>query len=464
VVRLYDHVYHDVVVIGMGLAGMVAASVARAGGRSVEVIADGLGAVHHSTGCLDLWDQFYGICRHQIESGEGRFADPWKSLAYLIESRPDHPYSISGLNAVRKGIEHFRAVCEAEGFPYVGAGDLVPDPGVRGRGGASDRNLHLPTALGRLRSTYLGPLTIAGGEPGDGGAVLVVGIDGLRDFFPALMAEGLRSEVPGVKVEWISIRLPAPKNPAQLPASWDRGWDPRGLSPVDLAYWLEDPGFRSRAVERLIAAVPSSFQADLILIPAVLGIDDSLTILRDLERALGARVAEIPMLPPSVPGLRLSNLWKRHLLRQGIDLNLNARVTGAGVSRGLVGCVYTTSGGRDVCHRAEAFVLASGGLVGNGLVEADGVLREPVFDLPVAVPERDWTAPEFLVPSGHPFARLGVRTGPGLRPAGYDNLYLCGRILGGYDPTSRDVGTGWPLPQVGWRGNWPGGVNHEPEN
>ncbi|NIP22784.1 MAG: glycerol-3-phosphate dehydrogenase subunit GlpB, partial [Phycisphaerae bacterium] len=75
--------------------------------------------------------------------------------------------------------------------------------------------------------------------------------------------------------------------------------------------------------------------------PAVLGMKDAPAIKTDLEARLDRPVFEIPILPPSVPGIRL-----HHILKQAIEMN-GGRVfdgmeaIGSEAENGRITTVYT---------------------------------------------------------------------------------------------------------------------------
>jgi len=128
-----------------------------------------------------------------------------------------------------------------------------------------------------------------------------------------------------------------------------------------------------------------------------------------------------------------------------VTLCLGTRVTGARLSGGRVAAV--TAGATE--FRAGSFVLATGGLLGQGLVVSHRTVEEPVFGLPVE--SLGCWADESLLPrGGHPFVRAGIRTDEALRPAGLANLHVCGRMLAGYDPYVEASGGGVAIAS-GWR-------------
>lgn len=115
----------DVLVVGSGMAGLVAALAAADQGRSVRLLTTGMGSLAISGGSVD----FLGYA-------DGRFAaDPWQGLAMLPE---DHPYSLLGAESVRSAFQFFADVMEGQHWPMRPA--LSQD--------GTPRNTQLPTIMG----------------------------------------------------------------------------------------------------------------------------------------------------------------------------------------------------------------------------------------------------------------------------------------------------------------------------
>ena len=93
-------------------------------------------------------------------------------------------------------------------------------------------------------------------------------------------------------------------------------------------------------------------------------------------------------------------------------------------------------------HNAQAFVLATGGFLGGGLLaEYDGTVREPVMGLSVSAPgsRSQWFDRQFLSKQGHPIFLSGIETNLALNPLNPDNLpfaenlFAVGSLLAGAD-------------------------------
>src|SRR5262249_35113441 len=142
-------------------------------------------------------------------------------------------------------------------------------------------------------------------------------------------------------------------------------------------------------------------------------------VIAQLENALGVSVAEIPTLPPSVPGIRLHHALVRKLAALGVRVENNMAAVefgaqfGSESSEGAVALdwVATAASARPLPHSAHNFLLATGGFLGGGF-ESDhkGRAWESVFHLPLFLPaQRDqWFSHQFLDPAGHPLFQGGV--------------------------------------------------------
>lgn len=392
--------HYDTIVIGAGLAGLMAA-LGRAGqGERVLVLAKGHGATHWASGQIDV-----------LASDP----NPLAAVERLRNERPDHPYTLVGAPALEAGIARLRALCADAAYPLVGN---------------LQQCLLLPTALGALRPTTLAPATMVAGESrqlADGRPTLIAGFAELRDFFPPLAAANLRAQ-----------GFPADGRYLTLPPSGRR----QGFDPLVLARLFERAEFRAEVGRQLAAEVRRGGYARVGL-PAVLGLRLATEVVRDLQAYAGALIFEIPTLPPSVPGMRLYQVLEEALLRLG------GRVQpGASVRRGegrdtTLEAVYSEAAAREQRHVAWRWVLATGGLAGGGLrATPEGEVRETALGLPVRAPNgrAGWFARRFLDPAGHPVFGAGIAVDAALRPldaAGrvvYANVAVAGSAIAGYDP------------------------------
>ncbi|MUV61863.1 FAD-binding protein, partial [Halobacterium sp. CBA1126] len=165
---------------------------------------------------------------------------------------------------------------------------------------------------------------------------------------------------------------------------------------------------------------------------------------------LGAAVFEVPMGPPSLPGLRLEDALFDALDDAGASIETgNPVVDYDGGDR--VERVYVEKNGARIPYAADQYVLATGGLVGKGVESDRERVTEPVFDCHVAHADDryEWFDDDAF--GDHAFARFGVATDDGLRPEDaadspeFENLRAAGSVLGGYDFAAEKSGAGVSL-------------------
>ena len=181
--------------------------------------------------------------------------------------------------------------------------------------------------------------------------------------------------------------------------------------------------------------------------PAILGDDEHAAVRAALEEKLGVDVFEVPMGPPSLPGLRLEDALFDALDDAGVSIETgNPVVDFDGEDR--VERVFVEKNGARIPNSADQYVLATGGFVGKGIESDREGVSEPIFDchVPHAEDRYDWFETELF--GDHAFARYGVATDDDLRPLDaserpeFDNLRAAGSVLGGYDFAAEKSGSG----------------------
>ena len=361
----------EVIVIGAGPAGLLAAWVARQRGAKVCVLASGIGTTHISPGWIQVLNESPGVSR-----------ESW------IAAHPEHPYALTGMDALSGGLAALREVCARAQVKYVGNEDLTGLPNLSGLAA----NFPLPTALGAVVQAAAVPESFAAGDLRQPGAMLIVGPAGWRDFFPGLCADNL-------------TRQGSPAHAARfdLPEMHVSHFD---ATPVGLARLFDRADVRERVAAQL---KPKLDGATRVGFPAVLGLDHSAEAWRDLSDRLGVPAFEIPTLPPSVPGIRLYNAFKAALTQAGVPILLDMTAVRGVVEGGRATGIGVPDVVRDRTYRADTFILATGGLYGGGITsDYTGTLHEAVFGLPLQTPagsQDDWFAPQFLDQAGHPIHR-----------------------------------------------------------
>lgn len=389
----------DLLIIGAGLSGLTAALRATEAGLRVKVIAKGMGSLYWTTGAIDVLG-YVGVEERAVDS-------PWERIAELSDG---HPYRMMGETRVRVALDWFEERIGVSGLAYSGAGE---------------RNLLTPSPAGAWRPTYLAPSGQRAGEAGDKRPMVIVGFQGMRDFFPHLIARNLAAQGQAVRA-------------AMLPGSVLS--EQRDRNNVQLAELVDDPHTQQRLVDALKLVVKPGERAGL---PAILGRHAHPQVLATLQQGLKTSVFEIPTLPPSVPGIRLATALRHELERHGVRVEIGMEAVGFHAEDGVLQWVETETSARPLKHRANSFLLATGGVLGGGFDSNHaGRFWETIFDLPLTAPQdrRQWFRPLFLDPQGQPAFRGGVAVNDAFQPADsagkvvYTNLWAAGGLLANADP------------------------------
>ena len=412
----------DVVVAGAGLSGLVAAIELAERGARVEVIARGYAATHWTAGGFDV----------AAPDGAETSAEGLEALA----ARRGHPYALL-VESVPPSLARLRAILAEEGLWFEGTLDDLLRP--------------VPTAIGGTRRAAILPAGQAAALPPwqTDERLVACGPAGFKDFWPAAVAASLarppvwgRAGEPARRpdgVDVVSVELPGLANR-------------RNLNALDLARFFDEPAWRLEAFGRIAAAVgPLARRGPVrIAFPAVLGIAEHAAVLDDAARLLPGPIFEIPLVPPSIPGIRLFRALRAALRRRGGGLMVGEPIVRIDVDGRLVTRVAASAAVRERRLRTGALVLATGGIAGGGLVgHADGRLEEPLLGLPVEAPPADaWLAEDPSDPAGHPLEAAGIRTDRAMRPVDrrgkvvLDNVAVVGSLLAGQRYLAERCGDG----------------------
>ena len=397
----------DVLVVGGGVAGMTAALAAADAGAAVRLVTKKQSTLAHASGLVDVLG--YG------PDGD-LLAEPFDALCDLPD---DHPYALVGSEAIRAGLARFDGVV---GDAYVG--------------GHTDRNALVPTHGGAVKPTARYPASAAAGLASDDRDALLVGFETLPDFDAPLASAHL--EATGVPFD---VRGEMLTFPGDVRAD---------ATATHYAHVLDADGDDAR--ERLCGRVDRIHDGEpRVGLPAVLGQDHSAAVRETLAAGLDADVFEVPMGPPSLPGIRLEAAFRDAIAAAGVHVVRNPVVGYETDDAGRLTAAVVERNGQRVPYRAASFVLATGGLVGKGLGSDRRAVGEPVFGCHVSHPadRSDWFDDE---PFGdQPFPGFGVVADGDLRPRDasgrieFENLRAAGGVLGGYDFAAECSGTGVSL-------------------
>jgi glycerol-3-phosphate dehydrogenase subunit B len=334
---------------------------------------------------------------------------PEISISPLLNHSPDHPYSRIEPAGFQAAIADLIELSQEYGYPL---------------NGSLHSNWLLPTGLGATRPTCLAPETMIAGDTRTGDPMLIVGFDQLVDFFPELISANLQEQ--GILANPLMLDLPDLRQR-------------KFVYPTTLAYLFDTSEFRQEVAAQI---KPRLGQSRRVGFPAVLGINKPMEAKLALESLLNCQVFEIPSLPPSIPGIRLHNLLISAIRQAGGQVFEGMQAIDFESKSGYISAVYTEAAARTYFHPAKTFVLATGGILGGGIVShPDGTVHETIFDLHLKTPpnQRDWFQRNFFEPEGHPIFQSGIPVNEKLHPVDqsdsprFANLMAVGTTLAGGD-------------------------------
>lgn len=404
-----------VVVVGSGLSGLFSAVKLRKLGHEVTLVTFGLGGLQLSQGTIDVLG--YTPDGQRVER-------PFEALDALPEG---HPYRVIGKDAVRAGVDEL--------IELLGPDLLVGDP---------QTNDLYPTGVGAMRPTAVAQPSMVAGRCEPGATFLIVGFRQLKDFYPDLIAGNLnRTELPGgghVNARAAMIDLPARAGEV----------DSTGTT---YARALDLPELR----ETLVGLVRPLLQsAEAVGLPAVLGLNN-LLVADDLSQRLGAKVFEISMQPPSMPGMRLNQTLTEIAKRERVRIVLGSAAVGLVTEGSTITGVQVDMAGGVRTIAADVVVHAPGGFESGALaMDSYGTITEKAFGLPLVGTDAPdlvhgdyWGKPQ-------PLFKVGVAVDEAMRVLGpdgspvYTNLHAAGSILAGAIRWEEKSGEGIALGSA-WR-------------
>jgi glycerol-3-phosphate dehydrogenase subunit B len=376
-------------VIGMGLSGLMAARTAVEAGRKVLIIGKGLGSLSLFSNTIDVLRIPHSTGKESLNLSDG--------LSQWIKDHPRHPYSKVGLNRIKEVLSSFISLFSSPySFQAVGEG-----------------NSFIPTGAGTLRPTYLIPITMVAGASLKKRAALIVGFKGFKDFYPGYVADQLDCRE-------VSLSLP--------------NTFCHEMTATALARLMENASFRERIGREIRKNLHNENRVGF---PALLGVRESWKVHKDLEEIIGAKVFEIPILPPSIPGIRIYNHFKADLIRKGANFLLGYSVSKAVLKGKKCERVDVSIPPVSKSYAADHYILATGRFLGGGLVADADRVSEPIFNLPITQPHsrEEWFSKSFFDHLPHPLHQTGILTDSSFRPIDekgepvLENVWIAGSIL-----------------------------------
>jgi len=377
--------HFDLIVIGMGLSGLMAAKTAADLGKKVLIVGKGLGALSILSNTIDV----LGVLPETVTMKDG--------LSQWIEEHPEHPYGKVGLEKIWEAISSFNSF-----FP--------PPYAFQSR---NETNSLLPTGAGTLRPTYLIPSTMMKGIALKEKKAMIIGFKEYKDFYARRLADSFKCR---------AITLSLPGTPRQ------------GTTATALARGMEQPVFREWIASEIKKQIK---EESLVGFPAVLGLNDPMGVKRDLEKKTGASIFEIPVLPPSIPGMRVFNCFKQKLIQKGVTFLLGHSVSKAVLKGNRCEGIEILHPPVVTSYSADHHILATGRFMGGGLTADREKISEALFGLPVVQPSsrQDWFQKTFFSDPSHPIHQAGVLVDSSFRPLNekgavlLENVRVAGTLL-----------------------------------
>lgn len=401
----------DVLVVGGGLAGLTSALAAAREGVDVRLVSYKQSTLRNASGLVDILGY--------TPDGDGPLTDPYAAIPSLPA---EHPYRTVGVETVRAAMALFD--------------DVTPSY----RGDHTDTNALLPTHGGTVKPTARYPASASAGLASARGDVLLVGLESMTDFDAQRAASHLQATGVPFEVRGVTIQFPGDLRPDAKVTRYAKLLDTNGT----VAVRGRDRKAREGLAERV---APHLEGEERVGFPAILGDDNPAAVREALGEKLRADIFEVPMGPPSLPGLRLEDQLFAALDEEGVSIETGNPVTGyEGADR--IKRVFVDKNGAEIPNAAEEYVLATGGLVGKGINSDREGVYEPIFDCHIPHPgdRYDWFEADAF--GDHEFARFGVTTDHDLRPQTergapeFENLRAAGSVLGGYDFAAEKSGSG----------------------
>ena len=434
------HLETDVLVIGGGMAGLAAATIAQQRGAETLLLRKGESATSMSSGAVDV----LGYLPRSLEPIES----PAEGLLGLASMYPLHPYVLLGTrsdsdvfnaHAVEEPIEWLKKTVDGAEFKLIGS---------------MNENRFPICVLGSSKPTCLIQDTMDSGSVGEddqSDVMLFVGIKGHADFNPRAAARSSASgrthtdRIPHRVVDCVVDLAPFGHS--------------FNVSSIELARHMDHQDGTNEFVAQIAKEVKRT-RATRVVTPPILGLKKPRSNASVMAKELDVGVSELLSFPPSVPGCRLQDAMESAYVSAGGKIMLGFEASSCTVRGRLIGSVAARGPRRNVTIDTKSVVLASGKFIGGGLHADENGVRETALNL-VTVTGEYYPASDIrpahyssrfaINPDGHPLFSCGVPVDSDMKPidsdghARFANLFAAGSVLAGYDYLSEKSGLGVAL-------------------
>lgn len=426
----------DLLVIGGGMAGLVAGITTAEANASTIVVRKGEGATSMSSGAID----FAGYLR----GGTTTFLSPLEGVAALSQVYPSHPYALLSSHDSDSSLSFLQ-----ESVTWL-TETLIDTPSELC--GKLDTTIMALTVLGTRKPTTLVQTSMYTDRlDNDDETLLFAGIKGLPDFVASAASKSVLDQV-------ISSGI-GPRKTIHTNIECAPFQKRSNISPIELARFIDtEEGYTllSNGLKKQIDRTG----ATLVAVPPVLGLKAPVKVKETLQQDVGAEVFELLSFPPSVPGYRLQRSLESALKKAGGHLLLGHQASSFNKKDNHITDVTLNSPRRKYSISPKSVILATGKYAAGGLVGDANGLHEVIFNLPVLTGvqlpvhntrPRNLTRNISIQPKGHTLFECGVGTDSRFHPTDSngevfaENMFAAGSILGGYNYPVEKSGLGVAL-------------------
>ncbi len=399
----------DTVIIGGGLAGLTCGIKLAESGQKCAIVSSGQSALHFFSGSFDLLS---------YDRKGAEVAYPLEEINNLSDH---HPYRRIGVNRIKELLSQVAPLLENAGLHFQGDADM---------------NHYVINPMGKLKPTWLTIDDFSIFDPMIGipwTKIALLNISGFLDFHTRFVASGLASSGITVQVKYFAMD------------SFEKiRHNPSEMRSTNIAKIFDQETVIDEFIQR-VNELSEGFES--VLLPAVFGLFNS-TVVGKIKRGVNKPICLVPVIPPSVPGIRSQITLFKRFQALGGKYFLGDSVESGTFQEDKLLAVNTVNQG-DISLVADSFVMATGGFSSLGLVASPEKIYDPVFDLDVISHDKrvDWVDKNIF--NKQPFMYYGVKTDAAFHAikAGraIKNLYVVGSILSGANSLKEGSGAGISL-------------------
>lgn len=394
----------NTIIIGGGLAGLLAGIRLLESGRTVAIVSAGQSALHFCSGSFDL------IGRLDDKTVEHPFN--------TIEKLPaDHPLRKVGRRHAEEHTREFIGLMKRAGV------ELQGDP---------ERNSWRMTPVGLFRPCWLtlpDHLSLTNPQTLPFGSAAIINVYGYIDFYPQFIAAALSKR--GVKPVLATYDTEGIAHIRKSSTEMRSSTIARVLNDEELEEIADRFNEESRDCE-------------VILTPAVFGLYNE-TPLRRLREMCDKPLWMVPTIPANVSGVRTQLMLRERFQRLGGQYLLGDTATRGEFRNGRLERIYTYNLG-EMPLEGDTFVMASGSFFSNGIKANMEKIYEPVLGLDINLRggRTNWYDKDFYAPQ--PYEKCGVVTDDRLHPLlngkPVENIFAIGSLLAEADSLREMSGAG----------------------